>query len=126
MHSLQLLKIMHCAIFAHPSLTPLHTGTLNGADAANVVDGISTTYVTIGVAGGVSILLAIAIGAIIVLTCTVCLYRKSKSRRIPTDAVRWTGEDRCSIRSSSSRPTTGDCPSNCYENELYMDVNQNR
>ena len=85
-----------------------------------MVEGISTTYVTIGVAGGVSILLAIAILAIIVLT--VCLYRESKSRRMPTDVVRWTDEDRCSIRSSSSLPTTGECPSNCYKNELYMDV----
>ena len=112
---------MRCAVFAHPSFTPLHTGTLNGADAANVVNGISTTYVTIGVAGGVSILLVIAIVAIIVLT--VGLYRKSKSRRISTDEIRWNGGDKCSILSISGRSTTREYPSNCYENKLYAEAN---
>ena len=119
---------MHACV--HPgTVTSAYTaGSAEGAAAST--GGIVTVQAAIGMAGGVALLLAVAIVAIVVLA--LCLiraqhaHRKGRNRTIPLGAVRWTDEDTCSIQSASSSSrrwnTPPTYPSISFENKLYAEA----
>eukprot|EP00731_Ephydatia_muelleri_P034824 Em0080g5a len=87
-----------------PTTNPGTTGTVATSDTANEIAATAAAAIqaAIGAAGGVALLLAIAIIAILVLAlCLIMVYRKGRRRTSPIGAVRWTDGDTCSIQSDA-------------------------